>query len=126
MPDRAAAAAIAPSGVRRCRLPVREESRRPCAPSGLDTLAHPRYARRPAARQHLLPDAGIGDVELSCAPLGRWPYIDNDHGRLARGKREKHRRKHLLSPPSEVCSLNISRPYTDATDWSVHGTKEPC
>jgi hypothetical protein len=53
---------------------VREESRRPCAPSGLDILAHPRYARRPAARQHLLPDAGIGDVELSCAPLGRWPY----------------------------------------------------
>src|SRR5208337_1545564 len=74
MSDRAAAVAIPPSGVRRCRLPVRGKSRRPCAPSGLDSLAHPRYARRPAARQHLLPDAGIGDAELSCAPLGRWPY----------------------------------------------------
>jgi hypothetical protein len=25
--------------------------------------------------------------------------------------------------PSEVCSLNISRPYTDMADWSVYGPR---
>src|SRR5215813_7827589 len=65
MSDRAAAAAIPPSVARRCRLPVQGESRRRCAPSGLDSLVHSQYARRPAARQRQLPDVEIGDVE-SC------------------------------------------------------------
>src|ERR1700758_2063314 len=68
MSDRAGAAAIPPSGARRCRLPDRGESRRRCAPSGLDRLAHSLYARRPAARQHQLPDVEIGDVGASCTP----------------------------------------------------------
>ena len=25
-----------------------------------------------------------------------------------------------ILPRSEVCSVNLSRPYTDAADWSVH------
>src|SRR5437899_3053567 len=44
------------------------ESRRRCAPSGLDSLVHSQYARRPAARQHQLPDVEIGDVGASCTP----------------------------------------------------------
>src|SRR5262249_43354806 len=71
MADRAAAAAIQPSGARRCRWPVRGESRRRCARSGLDSLAHSQEARRPAARQQELPDVAIGDVEPLCAPLSR-------------------------------------------------------
>src|SRR5215475_7889318 len=72
MSDRAAAAAIQPSGARRCRWPVQGESRPQCAPSGLDSLAHSQEARRPAARQQELPDVAIGGVELSCAPLSRF------------------------------------------------------
>src|SRR5260370_14450614 len=29
-----------------------------------------------------------------------------------------------ISPRSEVCSVNISRPYTDFADWSVHDPQE--
>src|SRR5262249_60002840 len=56
MSDGAAAAAIPPSVARRCRLPVQGESRRRCAPSGLDSLVHSQYARRPAVPQRPLRD----------------------------------------------------------------------
>src|SRR4029077_17621875 len=81
MSDRAAAAAIPPSGARKCRLPGRGESRRRCAPSGLDSLVHSQYARRPAARQHPLQDAEIVCEGVSCGTslslhLIRSPRID--------------------------------------------------
>src|ERR1700730_17910705 len=107
MSDRAAAAANPPSGARGCRLPGRGESRRQCAQSGLDRLAHSRYARRPAARRHQLPDAGVAGVQASCAPLGSLTLQclpvapQEDNHRDQRGLPAGH-------PKFDVCIISVT------------------
>ena len=62
---RAALTAIGLSGARRCRMHCQQESQQLNAPTALERFARSRSATGSAARQHLLPDAEIGDGKVS-------------------------------------------------------------